>query len=404
MTYDDASSSRGHETPSTDAFTPLEGQGRAAPSELQLARALFHHAPNAALTVTRQGRVQHVNVRACTLLECEVEALQDRSFTHSLAPASHATFAALLKRVFDTPGSHDAVVQLLRRDGSVRDVIVEAAEVQVDGALPSCHLALTDVTASWAAQRHLLDENEVLKRKLQERTARVRSLHEEFEQLVGATDTQLRDALTQAQNFMWLHRRRAEHEEAWEENGNLARADEAVQQGMALLDSLARYMRTSRLRVRVRGVDLNDVLREVRKDLQPHLLDREVQLSSMTLPTVQGDPQVFQLVLFEYLSNALKFSRSHTATKLQVHVKEMESEYHVGVEDDGVGFNMRSRSKLFQPFGRLHPAGAYEGTGIGLVTVRRLCERFGGRVWAEGKVDQGAIFWFAWPKVPSLQE
>ncbi|WP_110888953.1 ATP-binding protein [Deinococcus yavapaiensis] len=58
---------------------------------------------------------------------------------------------------------------------------------------------------------------------------------------------------------------------------------------------------------------------------------------------------------------------------------------------------------MFQLFGRLHPSSEYEGTGVGLVTVRRTCERVGGRVWAEGKPDQGATFWVAWPKQPTLR-
>lgn len=117
---------------------------------------------------------------------------------------------------------------------------------------------------------------------------------------------------------------------------------------------------------------------------------------------MQGDSQALYLALDEYVANALKFTRGQEKARIHVTVREVEGEYHLGVEDNGTGFNMRSKGKLFRLFGRLHSSKYYEGTGIGLVTVKRVCERFGGRVWGEGKVDQGATFWFAWPKQPSV--
>ncbi|WP_103129458.1 sensor histidine kinase [Deinococcus aerius] len=92
----------------------------------------------------------------------------------------------------------------------------------------------------------------------------------------------------------------------------------------------------------------------------------------------------------EDVHNALKFTRTRPQARLRVLVQEAGAEYHIGVEDNGVGFNQRQKDKVFELFGRLHPSGVYEGTGIGLALVRRLCERFGGRAWGEGRVDQGA--------------
>jgi light-regulated signal transduction histidine kinase (bacteriophytochrome) len=159
-------------------------------------------------------------------------------------------------------------------------------------------------------------------------------------------------------------------------------------------------MRARSVRARLRNVDLNHVLRDVLKDLGPLLAGRDVHVTGAALPTVLGDSQVLQVIVHEYVANALKFTRVRTQARLRVVLYETDTEYRIGLEDNGVGFNMRYKDKAFELFGRLHSAEDYEGIGLGLAVVRRLCERFGGRAWAEGKVDQGATFWFAWLKSP----
>lgn len=186
--------------------------------------------------------------------------------------------------------------------------------------------------------------------------------------------------------------------------GPMTNAERAVQQVIALLASIDRYMQVRSMRVRLQRVDLNPVLQDVLKNAQPVMADREVQITHDALPTVQGDRQALYLILDEYVANALKFTKGRELARVHVMVRETEAEHLIGVEDNGTGFNMRSRDKLFQLFGRLHPSREYEGSGIGLATVRRSCERFGGRVWAEGKPGHGATFWFAWPKNLRLQE
>lgn len=173
-----------------------------------------------------------------------------------------------------------------------------------------------------------------------------------------------------------------------------------MQQTQGLLDSLKQYMQARTIRARPQHVNLNRVIREVLKDTADLRLDRDVQVSHMPLPSVVGDSRVLHIILHEYVANALKFTRVRSQARLHVLVKETDTEHWIGVEDNGVGFNMRQKEQVFDLFSRLHPSELYEGTGLGLAVVRSLCERFGGRAWAEGKVDQGATFWLAWPKTP----
>jgi len=221
----------------------------------------------------------------------------------------------------------------------------------------------------------------------------LRELQEEFEEVVVAAGRELSGTLTRVEGFLALSQR---HPDAL---SHLPHAELALQQTQRLLDSVRRYMQVRFMRTRMRRVNLNQVMREVLKDTEHQTTGRDVQIMSVSLPTVEGDSQVLQIILGEYLTNALKFTRLQPQTRLSVLLEEDETEYRIGVQDNGVGFNMRQKEKAFELFGRLHSSQQYEGMGLGLTTVRRLCERFGSRAWGEGKVGQGATFWFSWLKV-----
>ncbi len=99
------------------------------------------------------------------------------------------------------------------------------------------------------------------------------------------------------------------------------------------------------------------------------------------------------------LSNAVKFAKSRDEVIVEAGGYEKENENIYYVKDNGVGFDMAYYDKLFGMFQRLHNPDEYEGTGVGLAIAQRIINRHGGRIWAEGKVDEGATFYFSLPKV-----
>jgi len=243
----------------------------------------------------------------------------------------------------------------------------------------------------------LLDATQTQERTVQMLTLKLRQLGEEFRNVMLVSEGELSTTLTRAQNFLTLHERQTDPDER---QRSLHHVSMAVQQTQGLLDSLKQYMQARTIRARPQHVNLARVLREVLKDTAEARLERDVQISQGALPMVVGDSRVLHIILHEYIVNALKFTRVRPQARLHVLVKETDTEHWIGVEDNGVGFNMRQKEQVFELFTRLHASDLYEGTGLGLAVVRSLCDRFGGRAWAEGKVDQGATFWFAWPKVP----
>ncbi|MCP2014553.1 PAS domain S-box-containing protein [Deinococcus sp. HSC-46F16] len=373
----------------------LEAQVLELQSALSQAQALFQHSPGAALLLTEQGQILDVNARGAALLGTSPSVLQGRSLNRFLESSSRTSFAVVLAQVFAGRGRQTSECQLLRPDGELLDVALEAVLHVREGQAPQCHLTLTDVTAFKLAHRALWATQQAQATQLQDQGLKLRALQEEFEQVVLKSGQELDHTLTRAQSFLTLAQQQPD------QPGHLLHVREAVEQTRGLVSSMKQYMQVRFLRARMRPVDLGRVLREVLKDVGDQLTERGVQVTAMPLPTLYGDSQAFQIILHEYVHNALKFTRTCEHARVRVRVQEDSAEYRIGVEDNGVGFNMRQKDRAFELFGRLHASGLYEGTGLGLALVRRLCERFGGRAWGEGKVDQGATFWFAWPKLPA---
>ena len=110
--------------------------------------------------------------------------------------------------------------------------------------------------------------------------------------------------------------------------------------------------------------------------------------------TARGDPGLLRVVLENLLSNAWKFSGMNPHARIEFGADETPEGRGYFVRDNGVGFDMRHAASLFQPFHRLHPAGQFEGTGVGLATVQRIGRRHGGRIWADSEEGKGATFYF----------
>lgn len=115
---------------------------------------------------------------------------------------------------------------------------------------------------------------------------------------------------------------------------------------------------------------------------------------------MQGDRVLLHQVFINLLANALKFSKKRSETRIQIGSQTTGSERVIFIRDNGVGFEPQFLDRLFKPFERLHSEKEFAGTGIGLATVARIIGRHGGRVWAEGKLGEGACFYIALPKNP----
>jgi light-regulated signal transduction histidine kinase (bacteriophytochrome) len=134
-------------------------------------------------------------------------------------------------------------------------------------------------------------------------------------------------------------------------------------------------------------------------ELTPDTESRKITWRIGDLPKAYGDPAMLRLVFGNLISNAVKFTRLCANAEIEIaSMNHQPNETIVFVKDNGVGFDMKYRDKLFGVFQRLHSHDAFEGTGIGLAMVGRVVHRHGGRVWADASPDAGATFYVALPK------
>lgn len=164
-----------------------------------------------------------------------------------------------------------------------------------------------------------------------------------------------------------------------------------------LVSDLLTLARVSHADIELRPTALDGVLDEALQVLAlSHGAELAQAIARESLPEARADGRLIRQVFVNLLSNALKFSAGRPGVRVRVRGERESRQVVVEVRDNGVGFPEARAAELFQPFRRLH-GNAYDGTGIGLTIVRRIVERHGGRVWAEGRPGDGASFFFSLP-------
>jgi len=164
-----------------------------------------------------------------------------------------------------------------------------------------------------------------------------------------------------------------------------------------LIDDLLAFSRLGAQEIRFTQIQMDQLARTVFEDLRLSVPDRKLELKMGNLPPTRADIATMRQVLFNLLSNAVKFTRSCPEAVIEIDSRIEKNEVIYFIRDNGVGFNMQYVDKLFGVFQRLHGTDEFEGTGVGLAIVQRVIHRHGGRVWAEGKIGEGATFYFAMP-------
>ena len=162
-----------------------------------------------------------------------------------------------------------------------------------------------------------------------------------------------------------------------------------------LIDDLLKLSRVSRQEMKVEPVDLSEMAWEVIGELQAEAPERRVEWVIAPQASARGDAGLLRVVLQNLIGNAWKYSAKREHARVEFGVAERDGRPAYFVRDNGAGFDMAQAKKLFGAFQRLHSTAEFPGSGIGLATVSRVIHRHGGEVWGEGRVGEGARFWFS---------
>jgi PAS domain S-box-containing protein len=165
----------------------------------------------------------------------------------------------------------------------------------------------------------------------------------------------------------------------------------------SLIDDLLQLSRAGRIDMSSASINMRDVVLRVVDELGALEPARTIEFAVQELQRVRGDVNLIRQVWMNLISNAIKYTRKTEVARIEITSTVDSKEVTYRIADNGAGFDNHYVHKLFRVFQRLHKMNEFEGTGVGLAIIKRIVERHGGRVWADGEVGKGASFYFSLP-------
>jgi PAS domain S-box-containing protein len=382
----------GFELLGSEVTEERRGTARLRQEEARL-RSLLAAAPDPIITVTDEGRIDFINARGEALFGFAPGRLAAEPVERLIPDWRRArAVAAVVARADQCDGADEGPLTGVRADGSRFPLELSAGALDRDGRVFVTAI-VRDVTEREAAAREIRDLNQRLERHVGQLT----TLNAELESFSYSVSHDLRGPLRSIDGFsaLLLEEYGARLDE--EGRGYLQRVRAATARMSDLIEGLLRLSRITRTELRREQVDLSAIVRFVAEGLARDAPERTVTFEIEEGVCVEGDRALLTVALENLIGNAWKFTARSPAGRIAFGCERHGSGDVFYVRDNGAGFDMAFAGKLFAPFERLHDAGEFPGSGIGLATVARIIQRHGGRVWAQGRPGEGAVFRFTLP-------
>lgn len=367
-------------------------------------RTLVNHAP-VGIVVHRFGVMKFVNRRLAELGGIPDPALLiGRNIMEFVHPDYRKIAQERIQLLMETrkplpPAEH----KLVAPDGKVLDMEMNSILITYQGE--DCVMSIIQDISSRkraeeqlkAAHAQLLEANIRLEERVEERTSQLEELNKELEAFSYSAAHDLKAPLRRINVFSDMLEKEAGTVLKHDTHDYLVNIHKSVTHMTRLVDGLLSLSTTGRRPLDLDLVDLSAVLEEAMADIRAENPGRIIEWTVQKLPALRCDRAMLRQVFINLLSNAVKYSRGSSPARIEVFCSPGAREHIIGVHDNGIGFCMDYADKIFGVFQRLHKSEDYEGTGIGLSTVKRIISRHGGRVWAESEPCKGATFFFTLP-------
>jgi len=367
--------------------------------DLERARALytelFDFAPVAYFTFSSRGSIESLNFAAAELLHLERQQAVGVPAAPYIEADSRPVFRAHLEHVFYEPGKHAIDLVIGNSMTGLRHVHLVSRLIREDmGNEPLSLTAAIDITERKTAEDEVSGLNAALEQRVAQRTRELEDTNKDLESFIYSISHDLRAPLRNMAGFASIIAEEYSNQVPSEVQGYVTRILAGNEKMLRLVDDLLRFSRLGRKPLEVVETDLNELLDEAIADLSAQIAGRDIQWQRGRLPVAECDRGLMHQVFVNLLSNALKYTGPRHPAVIKISCEMRGAERVIAIKDNGVGFDMRYVDKLFLVFQRLHVPSEFEGNGVGLAMVARILQRHGGHAKAEGRVGEGATFWF----------
>jgi PAS domain S-box-containing protein len=270
--------------------------------------------------------------------------------------------------------------------------IINTPIYHINGSI-SKHSMILDITERKEAE----EEIGRLNLDLEEKIAQLKTVNAELETFSYSISHDLKTPVIAVEGFSRILLEKYANQLDAKGKKILSMISGSAFQMRELIDDLLAFFTLGRKKLKLSTIDMGKIVNETFDQLKAVNQGRAMQLSITPSPVVSADKTMIRQVILNLLSNAIKYSRTKIIASIEFGgwIETGNAVYYV--KDNGIGFPMDQIGRLFEAFERLHPHDEFEGTGIGLATVKRIVQRHDGEVWAQSKVNEGATFYFSIP-------
>jgi PAS domain S-box-containing protein len=357
-------------------------------------RSLIEASLDPLVTIDTDGKIMDVSRATELVIGIDRQRLIGSDFSDYFTDPQEARKG--YRSAFSKGYVKDYPLAIRHVSGRTTEVLYNATVYRDEtGKVQGVFAAARDVTELRTAQRALQQSHDELERRVEERTAELEAANRELESFSYSVSHDLQAPLRAIDGYSRMILR--DRGETFDENTRLKfgtiRAN-AQMMGQLISDLLA-FSRLGRKELALSKLDMEGLFDDAWQELQVAHPERRLRLDLREMPPAFGDRTLIKQVLLNLLSNAIKFTKYRDGAQIEAG-GYTDGDYVIYyVIDNGVGFDMAYHDKMFGVFQRLHSPEEFEGTGVGLAIVQRIIHRHGGRVWAEGRPDQGASFYFS---------
>ena len=307
---------------------------------------------------------------------------------------------------FDFQGETHRQYRQIIRATDMSSRIVRMADIPVPDTVEDTFSSLVqfeDLTDLVRHHRILADDNRLLEQRVEERTKALKAANAELESFAYSVSHDLRGPLRAIDGFGQVLKHTASAKLEPQELDYLDRITGATTRMGELIDALLKMSRLTTAPLNVEPIDLSEMIREIVLEVQMQYPGHNVEVDVQDGLKVRGDKALVRNLFTNLLGNSFKFTRETESPKVIVAGKSRNKFWiEIEVRDNGAGFNQKYAGKLFRPFQRLHRLDEFEGHGIGLASVKRIIDRHGGTLDAQGELGKGASIRVTLPSVPSV--